>query len=452
MPFKTSQPKAPLLKAPLPKAPLVLAVTALLAQPAFADAPPDFQGRYIAAISDADMRAYAYIDGDLGTPRGNDQLAIVSLPLTGDTPTGVAEVSNSVINPVFSIAASPDGNTIFVAETRKPRAEGDRTIQDLESGTTLRAVDVSDPAQPRIIDSIEVGIRPQGVSVSPDGSTLVLATKAPEAPLVFVSYDEGGFGRATASTLKGFTAMPELPDQGMLPHHAEWHPTEDIVAVMLAFRAQLQFYRVERRDDGSVAGIEPWGNRVLTSKWPMSGKFSPDGRYFVTNDLHWGADVRGIYLNAPPSRLTVTELAPLDAQEPRHFIVGGVSLPRHAESFAFSNDGTMIATLNIGQTWLEDSDPRYSRSSLSLVGFDPKHGLLDHTGTWEFDGILPEGIAFDASDSYVVAGVFEYEGPEPRRSALEFWRVDRSAALPRLQDTGFAVETGPGAHSLIVVN
>ncbi|HIC81625.1 MAG TPA: hypothetical protein EYH07_01825 [Kiloniellaceae bacterium] len=335
------------------RAPLLTALSIILAQPVFAQpvfaqSPPDFQGRYIAAISDADMRAYAYIDGDLGSPRGNDQLAIVSLPLTDATPTGVAEVSNSVINPVFSIAASPDGNTVFVAETRKPRAEGDSVIQDLESGTTLRAIDVREPAAPRVIDSVEVGIRPMGVSVSPDGATLVLATKAAEAPLVFVSYSNGAFGDVASFPMVGFTAMPELPDQGMLPHHAEWHPTEDIVAVMVNFRSQLQFYRVERRDDGSVAGIEPWGNRVVTSKWPMSGKFSPDGRHFVTNDLHWGADVRGFYLNAPPSRLTVTELAAPDAEEPRHFIVGGVSLPRHAESFAFSNDGTMIATLNIG--------------------------------------------------------------------------------------------------------
>ena len=54
---------------------------ALLTASAFAQQPPDFEGRYIAAISDGDMRAYAYIDGDLGPPRGPDQLSIVSLPL-----------------------------------------------------------------------------------------------------------------------------------------------------------------------------------------------------------------------------------------------------------------------------------------------------------------------------------------------------------------------------------
>ncbi|MEL6101671.1 MAG: hypothetical protein AAFR68_10190 [Pseudomonadota bacterium] len=77
---------------------------------------------------------------------------------------------------------------------------------------------------------------------------------------------------------------------------------------------------------------------------------------------------------------------------------------------------------------------------------------MTHAGDWEMLGILPEGVAFDAADQYVVAGIFEYEGSEPRSSALEFWQVKRDRDAPRLVPTGFAVETGPGAHSLIVVN
>ena len=432
----------------------LLAILALCAAPpVWAQSPPDFQGRYIAAISDADMRAYAYIDGQLGAPRGTDQLSILSLPPQGTTPTGVAEVSNSVINPVFSIAAAPDGDTIFVAETRQQREPEDTTINDLDPGTTLRAVDVRDPAAPMVMASVDVGPQPQGVSVSADGRTLVLATANPAAPLVFVTYGPDGFGEPVALPLEGLSPMPELLDQGLLPNHAEWHPTADIVALTFNFRSQVQFYQVERAADGTVTGIRPWGNRLVTSKWPMSGLFSPDGRFFVTNDLQWGPDVRGFYIDAPPSQLTVIEVSALDADEARHFVVGGVSLPRHAESLAFSNDGSLIATSNIGQTWpSDDLRGQYTPSTLSLVAFDPQTGQTGHLGDWAFDGILPEGIAFDAADRYVVAGVFEYEGPEPRRSALEFWRVVHDGARPSLEPTGFAVETGPGAHSLIVVD
>ncbi|MBE9099207.1 beta-propeller fold lactonase family protein [filamentous cyanobacterium LEGE 07170] len=431
---------------------LIVVLVLAWAQPSPAQLPPDFQGRYIAAISDADMRAYAYIDGQLGEPRGTDQLSIVTLPLP-DNPalTSSIEVSNSVMNPVYSLVASQDGNTIFVAETKEPREPEDQVIGDLDLGTILRAVDVSDPAMPRVIAEVEVGIDPQGVSLDASGTTLALATKEPDAPLTFVTFTEGRFGEPIQLPMRGFSPMAELPDGGMLPHHVEWHPTADIVAVNVNFRGQVQFFRVVRDAAGSVSDVVPWGNRVITSKWPMSGKFSRDGRFYVTNDLQWGVDVRGFYVNAPPSQLTVIELAPLDQDEAQHFVVGGVSLPRHAESIAFSNDGTLIATSNIGQTWLSPEEPGYSQSSLSLVRFDPASGQLTHAGDWTFDGILPEGIAFDATDQYVVAGVFEYETPEPRNGALEFWRVVENADMPSLERTDYVIETGPGAHSLIVV-
>lgn len=431
----------------------VLVVAYMQQVKAQAQVPPNFQGRYIAAISDADMRAYAYIDGRLGQPRGTDQLSIVNLPLPAiPALTSSIEVSNSVINPVYGLVASQDGNTIFVAEPKEQREPEDQVIGDLDLGTMLRAVDVSNPTAPHIIAEVEVGIDPQGVDLDASGTTLALATKNPEAPLTFVTFTNGQFGTPVQLPMRGFSPIPELSDRGMLPHHVEWHPTADVIAVNANVRGQIQFFKIVRNADGGVSDIMPWGNRVVTSKWPMSGKFSSDGRFYVSNDLHWGSDVRGVYLNAPPSQLTVIELAPLDQRgnDAQHFVVGGVSLPRHAESIAFSNDGTLIATSNIGQTWLSPNEPGYSQSSLSLIRFDTTTGQMMLAGDWSFDGILPEGIAFDASDQYVVAGVFEYETPEPRRGALEFWRVTQNSTA--LERTDYRIETGPGAHSLIVVN
>ncbi|MEL7153876.1 MAG: hypothetical protein AAFN51_08835, partial [Pseudomonadota bacterium] len=243
---------------------------AILALPAYAQQPPDFEGRYIAAISDGDMRAYAYIDGQIGEKRGPDELALIGLPLVATELTGRIEVSNSVINPVYSIAHSPDGNTIFVAETATPQEDGDVTIRDLQPGTTLRAIDVSDLSAPRVIDEVEVGNRPLGVSVSLDGRTLVLATKTRGSPLTFVTFADGAFGEAQQFPLQNVSEVPELLDGGQLPHHAEWHPTEDVVAVTLNLRNQVQFYRVDRAEDGGVSGISQWGNSVATNKWPMS--------------------------------------------------------------------------------------------------------------------------------------------------------------------------------------
>ncbi|MEO1523428.1 MAG: hypothetical protein AAFU78_22000, partial [Cyanobacteria bacterium J06633_2] len=202
-----------------------------------AQTPPNFQGRYIAAISDADMRAYAYIDGQLGEPRGTDQLSLVSLPLpSAPVLTSSIEVSNSVINPVYSLIASQDGNTIFVAETKEQREPDDQVIGDLDLGSTLRAVDVSDPAAPRVIAEVDVGIDPQGVDLDASGTTLALATKDPDAPLTFVTFANGRFGEPTQLPMRGFSPIAELLDGGMLPHHVEWHPTADVIAINANFR------------------------------------------------------------------------------------------------------------------------------------------------------------------------------------------------------------------------
>lgn len=419
---------------------------------AMAGAPEDFAGRYIAAISDGDMRAYAYIDGVLGPDRGPDELAIVDLSADA-TPTARIEAPNTVINPVYSIAATPDGNTVFIAETVEGRGPDATMLSDLASGRMLRAYDLSNPAAPRLVDEVEVGHRPLGVSVSPDGRTLVLATKTSGDPLAFVTWGADGFGPVRRFALEGVSAMPELPDQGLLPHHAEWHPERDLVAVTFALRNQVRFYAVTRGEDGAVAAIEQQGNAVTTTKWPMSGKFSRDGRFFVSNDLKWGPDVAGFYLNAPGSTLTSIRLGDPAQESPRHIIVGGAPVPRHAESMAFSNAGDLIATLNIGQTWLAPSEPGHSLSSLSLLAFDAETGLLRRLGDWAMEGILPEGVAFDAADNWVVTGIYEYEGPEPRASGLEFWRVHRvPGEAPMLVSSPHRVETGPGAHSLIVVN
>jgi len=79
----------------------------------------DFQGSYLAVLSDADMVASAYLDGDLG-PRSlelRDELAII--PLDNGLP-GTARripVSNAVTTWPSILALSSDGRFAYVAET-----------------------------------------------------------------------------------------------------------------------------------------------------------------------------------------------------------------------------------------------------------------------------------------------------------------------------------------------
>lgn len=73
-----------------------------------------FAGRYLLAISDADMVASAYVDGKLNhSPDAKDTLTVISLPTSGQNPTiAQLNVSNSVASWPNVIAVSSDGKSI----------------------------------------------------------------------------------------------------------------------------------------------------------------------------------------------------------------------------------------------------------------------------------------------------------------------------------------------------
>ncbi len=80
--------------------------------------PPNFKGRLLVVLSDADMVASAYSDGKIGPVQGGDALSVVRL----DRPLGEAgavhvPVSNSVTGPPALYRA--DGKLVYA--DRRPR-------------------------------------------------------------------------------------------------------------------------------------------------------------------------------------------------------------------------------------------------------------------------------------------------------------------------------------------
>jgi hypothetical protein len=67
---------------------------------------------------------------------------------------------------------------------------------------------------------------------------------------------------------------------------------------------------------------------------------------------------------------------------------------------------------------------------------------------YPFEGILPEGAAFDASGNGLAVAVYDYLTPKPE-GGIEFWQVIQQPKL-KLQRTGYIVDLDRGVHQVLV--
>ncbi|WP_017327913.1 beta-propeller fold lactonase family protein [Synechococcus sp. PCC 7336] len=406
----------------------------------------DFQGRYLVSVSDADMLASAYVDGALGPREGEDALSVI--PLQGDRSNWRANevsVSNSVAGPPTAVAVSPDGKWAFVVETFGPRPNGGEQFGDLPIGNALTVVDLSNPRNPRIHQSIEIGERPEAVTVSPDGSAIAVTLHPPaDRQVAIVPFDGGRLGEPA------YFAIPQVAP-AVRASHVEWHPSGEFLAATLVDAGQLVMLRVVR-DRGELE-IEPWGPPTFLGKYPFMGRFTPDGQYFIASNLYWGDDVAGFWIEAPRGDVVAVRIATAaDADgNVRHPLVSRTTTGISPEGLAISPDGALVVTTNLERSYLPYDDDRITfYSSLTLVELDPETGQLSTVGDYAFDGILPEAAAFDASGNFLAVVNYDHFDDSIRGGSVDFWRVERRDGLQLVQ-TDYSIPVTRGAHSIVLV-
>lgn len=409
-------------------------------------APMDFRGKALVVVSDADMLASAYVDGQLGPAEGRDALSVIPL---GQEPRNLrasaVEVSNSVAGPPSSIAVSPDGRHAFAVETFSQRPPAGATFKDLKPGSRLTVVGLDDPASPRIAQTLDIGTRPTSVAVSPDGRTVAVTLHPLDGrQLALIPFADGRLGTPVYVGMPGVTKELETP-------HVEWHPSGKYLAVTVFGRNEVVFYRVE---DGG-ARVTPWGKPVQVGKYPMMGRFTPDGRFFVNVNLYWGPDVTGFWITAPRGDVTVLAF---DAEgtggTPRHSLVSRAETGVSPEGMAISPDGRFVVTTNLERSYLPYADERITwYSSLTLLSLDPASGRITTNGESYYEGILPEAAVFDASSRHVAAVTFDHFDDSRPGGSVDFWRIadDHTTNGPRLVKTAHSVPVARGPHTIVLV-
>ncbi|MGF1497579.1 MAG: hypothetical protein ACFB8W_12250 [Elainellaceae cyanobacterium] len=418
-------------------------------------APMEFQGRYLVSISDADMLASAYVNGLLGPREGRDALSVI--PLNGHVRNLQAyevEASNSVAGPPVAVAVTPDGRYAIVVETFTPRPEGaweNQMFGDLQQGDRLQVFDLAEPTRPTLVQDMAIAERPDAVSINADGSWIAVTFNpngaGTETPLAIIPFSDGRLGEPS------YPEVPTLPAGDRLIH-AEWHPSRDVLALVNEDAAEVAFAEVSV--EGVTASLQPWGNVVQVEKAPYMARFTPDGRHLIVNNLYWGADVEGLWNEAPRGSIASIRLE-AGAQpdgSPRHALVSRAMTGVSPEGLAISPNGQYVVTTNLERSYLPYDDDRITWfSSLSFFTLDLQTGQLTLVGDYPYDGILPEAAAFDASSQYLAVVNYDHFDDRIQGGSIDFWRIaaDPLDPQPTLVQTRYSVPVTRGVHSLVLV-
>jgi WD40 repeat protein len=257
----------------------------------------DFQGRYLAVLSDADMVASAYLDGQLGprSPEMRDELTLFPLQdgLPGE-PTRIP-VSNAVTAWPSLLALSKDGRFAYVAETDRPAPDGATTSSELKPSPTVRVLAIGEGLTGKVVQEVDTAGRAQGLSLHPRGDLLAVNVVETDVPQIgFLSVAENG--------LLGALALADLPGTTTPPRDLAWSPDGELLAATFPADNAVRFYRV--RKGGSGVTLEQVGEPVVTGKFAGVGHWAPDsGHFFVTN-LYWFGGAADLFVGSNVSTLT----------------------------------------------------------------------------------------------------------------------------------------------------
>jgi hypothetical protein len=240
---------------------------------------------------------------------------------------------------------------------------------------------------------------PEALAVSHDGSAVAVVAN-PEGRSVLQILPRTRHGLGAPRTID-LAALGVTAPTGDLVTNVQWHPSGRYVAVNVTNRDRVAFIELGRQP-------RLWGNVVATGKDPFVGRFTPDGRHYLTSN--WGRDLTATNpedrLPDEPSTVGVIRLG--NGWDPRHRVVSTAPTDRSSEGLAISRDGRYVATVNMRGTALPPQSPKHDeQASVSLLRLDPASGRLSPAQTVLFDGVLPEGGTFDPSGRWFLASVFE---------------------------------------------
>ena len=126
-----------------------------------------------------------------------------------------------------------------------------------------------------------------------------------------------------------------------------------------------------------------------------------------------------------------------------HSVTGQAPASISPEGIAFSPNSRYIVAASLTRSFFPWTGPRLTvGGALDLITLDAQSGALKNIEAYPLQGILTEGLAFDASGRFVAVTHFDRFDPRKRRGVVEFWQLV-PGDKPRLERTTTKSKSSP---------
>jgi DNA-binding beta-propeller fold protein YncE len=341
-------------------------------------------------------------------PAPSDSLAVIDASQFPPVLKAVVEgVEHTIAGPPQAVAITPDGKLAIIGAPSKY----EYAAQKESFGTFLQVVDL-EASPPKLIDRVEIGAHPNGLSINLDGTLLL------------------------AAAVDGTFKVLSISGKDVKPLDSIKASEKRLSGV--SFTHDGKSALVARRDEGGVAVLNVDGSKVTLTKERVSSGIAPyaidvssDGKWAVVGSVGL-AGLPGQLAPGDADLITLVDVSKRPFRAAQH-----LSVPSVPEGVAISPDGKWIVAQSLNGSNLTPKDPSAGRQKLGRVTL---FAIKDGVATWVNDapsGEAAQGIVF-AKDSKTILVQFDVE------RALAVYQIRNDT----LVDTGKRLRLDAGPVSI----
>jgi len=346
-------------------------------------------------LSGNDNRA-RLADGQLKIdPTGEQSVSIIDISSYGPRVRATVPVLNSIFGPPTNLQVTPDDKLALVAEAVVLNEDNSKFVPS----DKLHVIDL-EASPPKVIDTVQVGLQPSGLSISPNGKLVLVANRG-ETSVSVLSIDG-----------KKVSMLGKVDTKEQVAH-VVFFPDGKRALIAKSSSNKVSFLSV----DGT--NVTYTGPDITVGWYPYNADITPDGKLALVANT--GANGRS---DGHEDSISVIDV---EANPPR--IIDVVTAGDAPEGIAISPTGQLAVTGNLCGSD-QGPDAWWYRKKGCIVTFGIQGKKLTRLQEITVGGV-PEALAFSPDGRWLlVANLLDSDVAVFRVSGTQLSETGARIALP----------------------